>query len=164
MDNLKLNKKGRVYQNYELWAGLFLIALGICASVMAYRLDLGSFKEPKSGLFPFVTALILCLMSIGFFIRNLFKSIVGNERGILFERIKWGKIIVMLVSLVLYGLILEVVGFKIDTFLLMTFLIGFVGHQKWWVTLIISFIIAISSHLLFVALLGCSFPQGFFGI
>jgi hypothetical protein len=109
-------------------------------------------------------AALLGLMSLGMVLRNLIKGLRVRQGSKAFEGIRWWKLILVLCTLVGYGIAFETFGFGICTFLLMVLLLGVIGRKKGWITLAVSLIIAISSYLIFVVLLGAEFPKGFLGI
>lgn len=149
---------------HDLFYGLFLTILSLCACSVAYRLGLGDIHSPGAGLVPFGTAALLGLMSIGMVIRSLFKGIKGRQEKNLFQGIRWKTLILVLCVLFGYGIFLNTLGFRICTFLIMVLLLGEIGRKKWWLTLTISVLIVIVTDLIFVILLDCEFPKGFLGI
>ena len=130
---------------------------------MSYRYGIGNFYNPGPGLIPFGAGAILGLMSIGMVLRCIFDRRLGQE-GKVFGKVRWSTVSLILFTFLIYGIALDLVGFSIDTFLLMIILYGIVGHQKWRLTLILSFVTAMGAYLIFGVLLGCQFPKGLFGI
>ncbi len=68
-----------------------------------------------------------------------------------------------LVSLAVYILILEWLGFLLATGLLTAFLLGVVERERWRVTLGVAVANAITLQLIFRTLLGVSLPKGILG-
>ena len=151
-------------KNYDFIAGLFLMGVSVGASMMAYRLGHGTFREPGPGLIPFGAAVLLGLMSIGMVITSLSKSIKVTQEKKVFGGISWKTLILVVCSLLGYGIAFNILGFNICTFLLMVVFFRGVSRKKWWLTLAISILTVIGTYLTFVVLLGCQFPTGPFGI
>jgi putative tricarboxylic transport membrane protein len=149
---------------YDLYSALFLTILGISTCVLAYRLGLGSIRNPGPGLIPFGVAVLLGLMSIGLFLRGLFRSTEGPQREGVFKGAEWRGVVLTLCGLLGYGAAFNFLGFRLSTFFLMLLLIGVVGRQKWWLTFMISIFTVGCAYVLFVVWLGCPFPTGPLGI
>ena len=132
--------------------------------MMVYRLGLGEVTNPGPGLIPLEIAGLLGLMSLGLCLKGLFQIIKGYKEKEAFKGIAWERVILVLVSLLGYGIVFNFLGFPICTFLLMILLLRWVGHQKWWFTLSISLFTVVCAYLIFVVWLDCPFPSGPFGI
>ena len=151
-------------RRYDFLSGLFLLLLSAGTCMMAYRLGLGDVHNPGPGLIPIGVAALLFLMSVGLVLRSLFEVIKGHQEKEVFKGVEWKRVILVLASLLGYGIAFNVLGFPICTFLLMVFLLGAVGHQKWWLTIVISFLTVLCAYLIFVVWLECPFPKGPFEI
>ena len=145
--------------------GLFFLFIGLGVCIMAYRLKIGTVREPGAGLVPFGAAALLGLMSIGLVMRSLLqkRGASHDDEGI-FKGLAWGRMAAVLCALLGYGLALDGLGFHICTFVLMIVLLGAIGHRKWRPTLIISFLTVIIVYAIFEAWLGCPFPKGVMGL
>ncbi len=151
-------------KHYDFCAGLFLMGVSFGTCILASRLGLGDIHNPGAGLIPFGAAALLGLMSIGMVIRSLIESIKVRQEKKIFEGIRWKPLILVLGTLLGYGIAFNTLGFNICTFLLMIMLLGVVSRKKWWLTLVISILTVVSAYLIFVAWLDCQFPTGPFGI
>jgi len=151
-------------KTYDSVAGWFLTVVSVGTSVLAYRLGLGTFREPGPGLIPFWAAVLLGVMSIGMIITSLPKSVKVTEEEKVFGGISWKTLILVVCSLLGYGIAFNILGFNTCTFLLMVVFLRGVSRRKWWLTLTMSFLTVIGTYLIFVVLLGCQFPVGPFGI
>lgn len=150
--------------NNDFYPGLFLMGVSIGTCILASRLGFGDIHNPGAGLIPFGAAALLGLMSIGMVIRSLIESIKVRQEKKIFKGISWKTLILVLATLLGYGIAFNTLGFNTCTFLLMLMLLGVVGRLKWWLTLIISLFTVLCAYLIFVVWLGCPFPQGPFGI
>ena len=148
----------------DFYAGLVLMGVSIGTCMLASRLGFGDIHNPGAGLIPFGAAALLGLMTIGMVIRSLIESIKVRQEKKIFKGIRWKTLILVLATLLGYGIAFNTLGFNICTFLLMVVLLGVVSRKKWWLTLTISILTVVSAYLIFVAWLGCQFPTGPFGI
>ena len=151
---------------YDLYPGLLLTAVGVGACILASRLGLGSMYSPGAGLIPFGTAAVLALMSAGMVVGSLIRT--AKERPArttkIFEGVNWTAAIVVLCTLAGYGIAFDTLGFDICNFLMMVVILRVVCRKKSWVTLAISVVTVVGAHLLFVTWLNCQFPRGPLGI
>jgi len=148
----------------DFLSGIFLMILSLGVCLMAYQLRLGNISNPGAGLIPFGVAALLFLMSIGLWLKSLLEVKKGYQERQVFKGIQWGRVVLVLCTLLGYGIAFNSLGFHICTFLLMTLLLGAVGRLKWWLTITISLVTVFCSYLIFEAWLGCPFPKGSFGI
>jgi hypothetical protein len=151
-------------RRYDFLSGLFLLVLSAVTCMMAYRLGLGDVHNPGPGLIPIGVAALLFLMSVGLVLRSFFEAIKAPQKKEVFKGMERKRVVLVLGSLLGYGITFNTLGFNICTFLLMVLLLGVVGHQKWWLTLVISIFTVLCTYLIFVAWLECPFPRGPFGI
>lgn len=148
-------------KHYDFYSGLFLMALSIATCIMSYMLGLGEIRNPGAGLIPLGTAAVLGLMSIGL----VFRSLIGVPRAkVVFPKVRLGTVVLVLCTLIGYGLALNPLGFCFSTFMLMILLFGVVGRRRWWFTFVVSFLTVLGAYLTFVVWLGCQFPKGPLGI
>jgi len=131
---------------------------------MAYELALGTVREPGAGLIPFGVAALLGLMSVRLCFKALFKAMQEDAEKQTLKGIDWGRIVLVLLTLIGYGIAFTALGFHICTFLLMVVLLGVMGRLKWWVAISISLLTTVGAYAIFEAWLGCVFPRGPFGI
>ena len=151
-------------KRYDLFSGLFLMLLSIGTCILAYQLGLGRIGHPGTGLIPFGTAALLCLMSVGLVLKSLIKKEKGDQKSGNFRGIQWRTLIMVVCALIGYGMFFGSLGFSVTTFFLVFLLLWRIGRQRWWMTLAISILIVIGVNLIFVVWLGCQFPKGFLGV
>lgn len=151
-------------KRYDLFSGLFLLLVSLGACWIAYRLRIGSLRTPGPGFLPFGVAALLGFMSMGLLIKVIFQRLPATGGDQAWRGIRWKTILLVLGSLVGYGMGLEALGFTVCTFLFLVVLFGVVGGKKWWWTMITSTLVVGTTYLIFVTWLGCEFPRGFFGI
>lgn len=138
----------------------FWIALAILVCYGATRLGLGTVTEPGSGFIFFWLGLVLVMLSLAAFA----ESLRGSE-GIVQEtrEMNWVKIALVLLSLLLYAFFLERLGFVLTTFLLLSFLLGWIEQANWIRSLVVSTAAALGSFAIFELWLKIRLPKGIFG-
>jgi putative tricarboxylic transport membrane protein len=143
---------------------LFWAALGIFVAAYSYRLGLGKLLEPGPGLMPFALGTILCLLAL---CKLVGETRSGNrEEGPIIKaqvhvggRGDVGRIAGITLTLLIYALLLEVLGYIVTTFLVMAFLFRFAGYRGWPLILLYAAIIAGVTYFGFTYL-GTRFPPG----
>jgi putative tricarboxylic transport membrane protein len=140
---------------------LFWIGLGIFVMIFSYRLGLGRFNNPDSGLMSFLLGLILALLSLYGLILSLFRK--AGDTGLPKEKrspTSYGKIVLVLVALLMYSVILEKLGFVITTWIFLFLMFRSMGN-RWITTLIASTFTVLATYLVFT-FFGVRFPPGIF--
>ena len=139
---------------------LFWVALGILVCYGATRLGLGSVTEPGSGFIFFWSGLILVILScivVAESLRNTEESVQETRE------MNWVKIALVLLSLVLYAFFLERLGFVLTTFVLLSFLLGWIERTNWARSLGIASATALGTFVIFELWLKIRLPKGIFG-
>jgi putative tricarboxylic transport membrane protein len=139
---------------------VFWVALAILVCYGASRLGLGNVTEPGSGFIFFWSGLILVILSLMDFAQSL-----RNTEEIIQEsaELNWVRIALVLVSLVLYAFFLERLGFVVTTFVLLSFLLGWIEQTRWTRSLGIASAAALGSFAIFELWLKIRLPKGIFG-
>jgi putative tricarboxylic transport membrane protein len=141
-------------------SALFWVAVGIMACYGATRLGLGSVAEPGAGFIFFWSGLILVILS--FIV--LADSVRSSEDTVQeMGEMKWTKIALVLLSLLLYAFFLERLGFVLTTFVLLSFLLGWIERTSWVRSLEVASAAALASYAIFELWLKIRLPKGIFG-
>ena len=126
----------------------------------ATRLGLGSVTEPGSGFIFFWSGLILVILSLMVLAESLRSTEeIVQETG----EMNWVKIALVLLSLVLYAFFLERLGFVLTTFVLLSFLLGWIERTNWPRSLCVASAAALGSFAIFELWLKIRLPKGIFG-
>ena len=138
----------------------FWVAVGLLACYEASRLGLGSIAEPGSGFIFFWSGLVLIILS-----QIVFADSVRSWEDAVREipQINWPKIALVLFSLLLYAFFLERLGFVFTTFVLMSFLLGYIEGRGWFRSLGVASAAALTSYAMFELWLKIRLPKGIFG-
>jgi len=142
----------------------FILSAAIC--IHASQLGLGSFHDPGPGFLFFWSGLVLGILSIIILCSTMKKrnDALTDDNTNIFENVKWIKIVSILASLLLYGLILEQIGFLLSTVFFIAFLLSSIEKKKWYIIVFISVVSSALSYALFELLLESRLPKGIFGI
>ncbi len=129
--------------------------------IESVRLKLDDIREPGPGFVPFILGLTLAILSI---IAFIFPDPQKKMAAFWNDWQKGRGIISIFAGLVVYLPLVKILGFYIDTFLLMTFLLKMSGERGYKRPLLISLLTVGVTYLLFHKLLFIPFPQGLLGI
>ncbi len=152
---------------WKVWiSSLFLIVISILVSLGSFKIGIGKSREPGPGFLPFLTSLVLLLLSIIVLIKDLYVSDHGEGGKNPFSPDHLKKPTGLILILIGYTLLLKFLGFLITTFLLI-FLMLFVfdpNPKKIWKFILIGVISANLSFIVFYKWLQVQLPVGIFQI
>ncbi len=142
---------------------IFWLVVGILICEESIRINLGTFSNPGPGFLPFGAGLVLGGLALVVMIQASRKE--AREREPFWtEQNRWPKIVVTVVSIFVYGLLLETLGFFLTTILIMGFLFRVIEPQRWRTVILGAFLSATGAHLIFQVWLKAELPRGFLGI
>ncbi len=151
-------------ERFDRLSSLFWLIISIITCIHSYQLGLGSFQSPGPGFLFFWSGSVLGTLSIIIFLRNIKKKILIEGQKNIFENVKWIKVLSVILSLIIYGLILEWLGFLLSTIFLMAFLLFSIESKKWYVVIFVSILSSLLSYVLFELCLKARLPKGILGI
>jgi putative tricarboxylic transport membrane protein len=147
-------------RTFDLIGGGFWLVFALLVMTESVRLGLGSIGTPGAGLFPFLTALLLAALALLMVVENLNKSKGGTP--VWAGETNWMNLLSVLVSMLVYGLAINHVGFSITTFFFLLFLFKKIDPLSWSASLIGSLITVGVRYLIFNTWLQCQLPEGVF--
>ena len=149
----------------DRFSSLFWIVLSIAVCIRSCGLGLGSFHNPGPGFLFFWGAIVLGGLSVLILIQSLRPAPGSSKEGeeSAFRNVHWVKVITVVVSIVLYGVLLDQLGFLLSTIFLVAFLLRSIEAKKWYVVALVSVASAVFSYVLFELLLQSRLPAGFLG-
>jgi phosphatidylglycerophosphate synthase len=124
---------------------------------------MGTLHKPGPGFLFFWVNIVLAIMSLVVLIRAWARKKGEGPQPAIFGRQNVSKIIFVLISLFLYALLMETVGFVPVTLLLFVFLLGIVEKKKWYYTVFVSIVVTVVSYLIFETWLQSQLPKGLLG-
>jgi putative tricarboxylic transport membrane protein len=152
--DIRMSKADRI-------SGIFWFVFGVIVSIESHRMGMGTLHQPGPGFLFFWAGIFLSIMSLIILIRAWItqrdegaeKSIFGGQNLL--------KIILVSVSVFLYALLMETLGFIVVTLLLFLFLLGIVEKKSWVLTTLTSLAVTVGAYLIFETGLQSQLPGGF---
>jgi len=141
-------------------SGIFWLIFSVFVTIESYRLGLGTLNHPGPGFLFFWAAIVLGIMSLIIFIRAWRNRESEEARIHLFGKLNIKKMILVMISVLLYALLMEKLGFIPITFLLFIFLLGVVERKKWFFTIFVSVLVTGITYLIFEIWLKSQLPKG----
>ncbi len=141
-------------------SGVFWLVFGLFICIESYRLGMGTLHRPGPGFLYFWTSIFLIIMSVVVLIRS---KGTGEPGATIFGKEKPRKIVLVLVSLFLYAVFMETVGFILITLLLFIYLLGFIEKKRWPYTVFVSVAVTVAAYLIFETWLQSQLPKGLLG-
>lgn len=153
--------KREIMKKHDLISGVLFFCFGLYISLYSPQFGLGGLHSPGSGFMPFLTGLIICGFSAFIVLRAFFDKTDHGEK--IWSRVKLPKLVLTMLMLVAYSFLLQPLGFFICTFLLIFFLMRYLGLQTWRRTILGALFSSTLSYLLFVTWLKVELPKGILG-
>ena len=138
--------------NRDFWAGLMLIGMGTAAMVMARGYRFGSALRMGPGFFPTVLGGILVVFGV-------FVAAIGMRSGEKIQgRVSLRALVLLPLSLILFGVLMERVGF-VPALVALVFVSAASGREfKLIEVLLLTGILTLASLALFIWGLGLPYP------
>ena len=132
-------------------AGLVPLAFGAAAMVYSLGLGFGSPTDPGPGLWPFVTSAVLTASSVVLLVFG--RGLGGDYEGFT----SGARIIAFgVVSLGVFVVLFQRVGFELPCLLVFVFWLKFLGGEPWRTTIVVSVGATAVFYVLFIVLLNIS--------
>jgi putative tricarboxylic transport membrane protein len=141
-------------------SGIFWLCFSILIIIQSYRLGLGTLHQPGPGFLFFWVNILLGIMSLVILIRAWVNKKTEGVQPALFGGQNISKIIFVLLSLFLYVILMETLGFLLVTLLLFIFLLGIIEKKRWLTTVFVSVVVTVISYLIFEIWLKSMLPKG----
>jgi hypothetical protein len=150
----------------DLISGVLFGVIGAVAAGHARGFGLGTLAEPGAGFFPFWGGVLIAACSAAIVMNALMRLRAGWREAVMPPPPavpNWPKAVLCVIALLAYAVLLPLTGFTISTFLTMLALSRFDPRTSWRGSAAIAGLGAAGFWLLFVRLLGVSFPQSAVG-
>jgi len=145
---------------YDKITSLFWFCLGLFITLKSTRIGLGSVSDPGPGFIFFLSGILLCLLSAVVFIAAYRRNAEDEEKSISWKGIRWRKLTVFIISLLIYTYFYETIGFIISSLALMLYLFKGIEPQKWSTAIMSTILTSIATYAIFVLWLKCQLPRG----
>jgi len=139
----------------------FWVALGVFQCTESLSLGLGSVMEPGTGFMPFVMGLIMIALAIALFLESSIEMRKKPTAKVsLWSDVYWKRVAYITVIMLAYAVLLPKLGYLLDTFVMMVFLLKSGEPVKWPTAIFVGAMTAGFSYVLFGVWLNVSFPRG----
>jgi hypothetical protein len=129
-------------------------------ALQSIALKLGAFNEPGPGFLPFVSSLIMGILSLSYLVSGVLQVRTKKESDLNFG-MHWRKAVFLVAFSFIYVSILwEKLGYLISStiWLIVVFKMG--GIQSWRKNVVLTIIIVIASYVLLEKVGNCFLPKG----
>ena len=144
-------------------SGVFWLCFAILAVIESRRLGMGTLHQPGPGFLFFWVNIALGIMALVVLIRAWTGKKTEGPRHAIFGGQNISKIIFVMLSLFMYILLMETVGFIPVTLLLFIFLLGIIEKKRWFFTAFMSIAVTVVAYLIFEVWLQSQLPKGLLG-
>ena len=141
-------------------SGLFWLIFSAFVSYESYRLGLGTLHQPGPGFLFFWTSIVTAILSVAVVVMSLRKAPSEEAQQPAFAKKNVTKIVLVLISLFLYALLMEPLGFIIVTLIFFIVLLGVIEKKRWSFAVLVSLIVTVVSYLVFEKALQSQLPKG----
>ena len=148
----------------DLITGIVLLLLSGLVIGEALRMPPSASFGPGAGFLPFWIGVILAVLALLLLASAWTRKMTQKDTASPFP----GKKALLAIAGVLGGLaayifLIEVLGFLVDTFLYVAFLLGVVERERWQMTVSVAFFTTFGLYLIFQVLLRIGLPKNMFG-
>jgi hypothetical protein len=150
-------------KTYDIVSSLFWLFVSIVVCTESLRMGTGTLGKPGMGFIGFGAAALLGIFALILLVQALLRKEEGSSAG-MFTGLLWRRVVLVLVTLLLYSWLMPILGYLVSTFLLMSSLFWVMreGHRWWW-SPVNALAVTIATFLVFSVWLNCQYPQGLFG-
>lgn len=136
---------------------LLFIALSIC--IGAVRYPMGNLRAPGPGLLPLALGMILGFLSLVILSKSIHEK--GDVEKLLSITHGKVKVITIVIIVLVYGFLLERLGYVLTTILLFFMLnVAGIKRQKWYIAAGIGIVCSAVTYILFQVILRVELPRG----
>ena len=143
----------------DIYSSIIWFAISGFAFFSSLRLGVGGFHNPGSGFLPFWASIFLFFFTLMMLVNSFLSKKTPAKMADQWKDLEWKKVVIVIISLILYIVIMPGAGYLIATFGLMTVLFR-IGHLKFLSVLSWSFFSVLISYYLFYTLLKVPLPRG----
>ncbi len=145
----------RIKSQRDFWAGVMFLVVGVGFAWGSTSYSFGSSARPGPGYFPFGLGIILAILGA----IELFKALaIESEGGDPIGGIAWRPLLIIIASIVVFGVALPRLGMVI-TLPLLVIIAALAGDEfKWTEAIINSIVLTVASWVIFIWGLGLIIP------
>ena len=154
-------KGGTSINKWDRVTAYILLAIGIATAWSSIHLSMGKWRHPGPGFFPFGLAIVLIILSLALVLRHWQKDPTPVP---FWPGRTWLRPLLGVLSLVLYALLFDRIGFILTTFLFLVIWMWVIERLRWRTILSISIGTTVALYLIFSLFLEVPLPPGFLGV
>ena len=143
-------------------SGVSALLFSLFVMKESYGLDLGTLYAPDAGFLPFVSALALGVLALLLLLSSFMRPVKARakEGDIYFNKPRLRKTSYVVISLFVFAIFLNTLGFLICTMIFLAFLLKVVEPHKWPIVLTIAISVSFISFVIFDVFLKTQLPRG----
>jgi putative tricarboxylic transport membrane protein len=141
-------------------SAIFWLCFAVLIIIQSYRLGLGSLHKPGPGFLFFWVNIVLVILSLIVLIRAWVGKKEEGPQLAIFGGQNVSKIVYVLISLFLYAILMESVGFILVTLLFFIFILKIIEKKGWFYTVFVGVVVTVISYLIFETWLQSQLPKG----
>ena len=149
-------------KNNDQRSSLFWLAIGLAVTFYSRKYGLGTLSSPGPGFLPFLTGLAISGLALVVFVQQVSKKDREKVKDLWYKK-NWPTMMMVMGALVLYTLLFKFLGFLLDTFWLIAFLLRVMQPMSWIKVLAGAVGAAGASYVVFQLWLKAQLPTGFLG-
>ena len=111
----------------------------------------------SEGIFP----LICAVLQLGVAVYLIIKTLIKKDVVLKLEGLNVMKALLTVAALIIYVLVMDKIGYCLSTFLLVGFIIWFLGYRNWKIILVSAALTVAATYLIFGVLLHVPLPMLF---
>lgn len=149
-------------RQHDIISSLLLCLVGAAFAWGGFHLGFGALNAPGAGFIPVLIGGLLSLLSVVLLLITAAKHPAQPETGSRAAKTHWRNVVPALISLILYILLLNPLGYVVTTCFFLLYLLKFIGGKRWGASIAISVMASVASYLVFKVLLEVRLPAGMF--
>jgi putative tricarboxylic transport membrane protein len=148
----------------DMMTGIVLLILSGYVIEEAWRMPQSASFGPGAGFLPFWVGVILAVLAVLLLASAWTRKVTEKDSVSPFPKAKALLAITsVLGGLAAYIFLIEVLGFLVDTFLYVAFLLGVVERERWQMTVSVALLTTFGLYGIFQVLLTIGLPKNMFG-
>jgi putative tricarboxylic transport membrane protein len=144
--------------NAELVGGLAWLAFGLFIAWQGWMQGIGPLREPGAGFAIFWCGVIAAGLASSIIMSALISG--GPSLASLWQGTRWGKVLLVMGLLLVFGFFFEAIGFVPCALVLLLVLMRFIDPVPWWQALVVSFGSVAAVWFLLAKFLKIQLPAG----
>ena len=141
-------------------SGIFWLIFAVIVCIESRRLGLGALHQPGPGFLSFWVGAFLGILSLIVILRSSLGVQPDESQRLAFLPRGFLKTAIVMLSILLYGLLMERIGFLLATLMLFILVLGIVERKRWAFTIFSSLAVTAGAYLIFQIWLKTQLPHG----